>query len=144
MVTAAGRPSFWSTFLGFKSGSLGEISVLLLLIGGIYLIWRGTINWRIPVAILGSVLFIMLVSWNHPLDQFLGGGLFLGAFFMATDWVTSPMSDKGAWVYGLGIGLSVAVIRLYTGRPGGRGHRHPHLERDDPADRPLRGAYALR
>ncbi len=118
-VTAAGRPSFWSTFLGFKSGSLGEISVLLLLIGGIYLIWRGTINWRIPVAILGSVLFIMLVSWNHPLDQFLGGGLFLGAFFMATDWVTSPMSDKGAWVYGLGIGLTVAVIRLYTGRPEG-------------------------
>jgi electron transport complex protein RnfD len=118
-VTAAGRPSFWSTFLGFKSGSIGEVSVLLLLLGGIYLIWRGTINWRIPVGIIGAMFFVMLASWNHPVYQLLGGGLFLGAFFMATDWVTSPMSNKGAWVYALGIGLFVAVWRLNTGRPEG-------------------------
>lgn len=118
-VTANGRPGFWSTFLGLKSGSLGEISVLLLLLGGIYLIWRGTINWRIPVGILGAFFFIVLLSWNHPVYQLTGGGLFLGAFFMATDWVTSPMTNKGAWVYGLGIGLAIAVWRLYTGRPEG-------------------------
>jgi electron transport complex protein RnfD len=118
-VTTAGRPSFWSTFLGFKSGSIGEVSVLLLLLGGIYLIWRGTINWRIPAGIIGATFFLMLAGWNHPIDQLLGGGLFLGAFYMATDWVTSPMSNKGAWVYALGIGLFVAVWRLNTGRPEG-------------------------
>ncbi len=118
-VTSAGRPSFWSTFLGFKSGSIGEISVLLLLLGGIYLIWRGTINWRIPVGIIGAFFFIVLVGWDHPVEQLLGGGLFLGAFFMATDWVTSPMTDKGAWAYALGIGLAISVWRLSTGRPEG-------------------------
>ena len=118
-LTSAGRPSFWSTFLGLKSGCIGEISVLALLIGGIYLIWRGTIDWRIPVGIIGSFFILMLVTWNHPIYQLFGGGLWLGSLFMATDWVTSPMAKRGKWIYAVGIGVSIALIRLVSPWPEG-------------------------
>jgi Na+-translocating ferredoxin:NAD+ oxidoreductase subunit D len=110
--TSGGRPSFLSLFLGFKSGSIGEVSVLALMLGGLYLIWRGTINWRIPAGILGGLTLFNLVAWRSPLYQLLGGALFLGAFFMATDWVTSPMTNRGKWVYAVGIGTTVAIIRV--------------------------------
>jgi electron transport complex protein RnfD len=118
-VTSAGKPSIGTMFLGLKAGSIGELSVLALLIGGIYLIYRGTIDWRIPVGILGSFLIIMLVTWNHPLYQFLSGGIWLGAFFMATDWVTSPMTKRGKWIYAVGIGVFIALIRLFSPLPEG-------------------------
>lgn len=118
-LTGTGRPSFWSTFLGMKSGCIGEISVLALLIGGIYLIYRGTIDWRIPVGIIGSFLLLILVTWNYPVYQLFGGGLWLGSFFMATDWVTSPMTRRGKWIYAVGIGVSIALIRLVTTHPEG-------------------------
>ncbi|MDD5448549.1 MAG: RnfABCDGE type electron transport complex subunit D [Actinomycetota bacterium] len=118
-LTSSGKPSLWSLFIGTKGGCLGEISVLLLLIGGLYLIWKKTIDWRIPVGIIGAFFFVMLVTWNHPVYQLLSGGLFLGAFFMATDWVTSPMSKRGKWIYGIGIGVFVAFIRLYSPWPEG-------------------------
>lgn len=110
--TSGGRPSLLSLFLGLKSGSIGEVSVLALLLGGLYLIWRGTINWRIPVGILGAFTLINLVAWNSPLYQLLSGALFLGAFFMATDWVTSPMTNRGKWIYAVGIGITIAAIRV--------------------------------
>jgi electron transport complex protein RnfD len=118
-VTSAGRPSLGSMFIGLKSGSIGELSVLALLIGGLYLIYRGTIDWRIPVGVLGTFLIIMLITWNHPLYQFLGGGIWLGAFFMATDWVTSPMTKRGKWIYAVGIGVFIALIRLVSPLPEG-------------------------
>lgn len=118
-ITGVGRPSFWSTFLGFKAGSIGEISILALLIGGLYLIYRGTIDWRIPVGIIGALFFVMLVTWNHPVYQLFGGGLWLGAFFMATDWVTSPMTRRGKWVYAIGIGVFIALFRLLSPWPEG-------------------------
>lgn len=118
-ITPKGRPSFWSLFLGLKGGCIGEVSVLLLLVGGCYLIYRRTIDWRIPVGIIGTLLFIMLVTWTHPIYQLFGGGLFLGAFFMATDWVTSPMTRRGKWVYAVGIGLFIALIRLFSPWPEG-------------------------
>jgi electron transport complex protein RnfD len=110
--TAGGRPSTLALFLGLKAGSIGEISVLALLLGGIYLIWRGTINWRIPVGILAAFTLFNLAAWNSPLYQLMSGAIFLGAFFMATDWVTSPMTNRGMWIYAAGIGVTVAFLRV--------------------------------
>jgi H+/Na+-translocating ferredoxin:NAD+ oxidoreductase subunit D len=110
--TAGGRPSLLSLFLGFKAGSIGEVSVLALLLGGLYLIWRGTINWRIPVGILAAFTLFNLAAWNSPLYQLMSGAIFLGAFFMATDWVTSPMTNRGMWIYAAGIGVTVAFLRV--------------------------------
>lgn len=118
-TTSAGRPSLGSLFLGLKSGCIGEVSVLLLLIGGLYLIWRGTIDWRIPTAIIGSFFVLNLVVWNQPVYNLFSGGLFLGAFFMATDWVTSPVTRRGKWIYGIGIGVTVFLIRFTYFRPEG-------------------------
>ncbi|MBN2168738.1 MAG: RnfABCDGE type electron transport complex subunit D [Actinobacteria bacterium] len=118
-VTSAGRPNLLSMFLGFEGGAIGEISVLALLIGGAYLIYRRTIDWRIPTGILCTFFLVMLIMWNHPLYELFGGGLFLGAFFMATDWVTSPVSKRGKWIYAIGIGLFIALIRLYSPLPEG-------------------------
>lgn len=118
-LTASGVPGFHSMFLGLKSGSIGEVSVLLLLLGGCYLIYRKTIDWRIPAGVLGGALFVFLVTWNQPLYQMLSGGLFLGAFYMATDWVTSPMTRRGKWIYAVGIGISIGLVRIYTPWPEG-------------------------
>ncbi len=118
-VNGAGRPTVGSLFLGLKSGCIGEVSVLLLLLGGLYLIWRGTIDWRIPTGIIGSFLLLNLVNWNQPFYQLFAGGLFLGAFFMATDWVTSPVTRRGKWIYAVGIGMTVFLIRLLHYRPEG-------------------------
>jgi electron transport complex protein RnfD len=118
-ITANGRPSFWSSLLGFKSGSIGEVCILALILGGCYLIYRKTIDWRIPVGIIGAFLVIMLITWNHPLTQLLGGGIWLGAFYMATDWTTSPMTRRGKWIYAIGIGVFIALIRLVSPLPEG-------------------------
>ncbi len=118
-TTSAGRPRLSSLFLGLKSGSIGEISVLLLLLGGLYLIWRGTVDWRIPTGIIGSFLLLNLIFWNEPLYNLFTGGLFLGAFFMATDWVTSPVTRRGKWIYAIGIGVTVFLIRMIHYRPEG-------------------------
>jgi electron transport complex protein RnfD len=118
-ITSTGRPSYGSMILGFKSGSIGEISVIALVLGGAYLLYRRTIDWRIPVGILASFLLIMLVTWNHPLFQFVSGGIWLGAFFMATDWTTSPMTRRGKWIYAIGIGVFIALIRLASPLPEG-------------------------
>jgi len=118
-TTSAGRPSLGTLFLGLKSGCIGEVSVLLLLLGGLYLIWRGTIDWRIPTAIIGSFFLLNLIAWNQPVYNLFSGGLFLGSFFMATDWVTSPVTRRGKWIYGVGIGVTIFLIRFTYFRPEG-------------------------
>ena len=118
-VTAAGRPTLGSLFLGTISGSIGEISVLLLLVGACYLLWRRTIDWRIPTGIIGTFFVLNLIVWNYPLDNLFMGGLILGSFFMATDWVTSPVTRRGKWIYGIGIGATVFLIRFIWYRPEG-------------------------
>jgi electron transport complex protein RnfD len=112
-------------FLGNTSGSLGETSALLILLGGIYLAIRGHLNWHIPVSILLSVfafsgLFYALgLSPFSPLFMLFSGGLMLGAWYMATDMVTSPVTNAGCWIFGVSIGLLVVIIRIWGGLPEG-------------------------
>lgn len=118
-------PSIWDMFLGNIGGSLGETSALALIIGGIYLIVRGVISWHIPVLYTGTVA---LMAWilgpdglftGAPLVHILAGGLLIGAFFMATDYTTSPMTKKGIVIYAVGCGVLTILFRLYTNMPGG-------------------------
>lgn len=113
-------------FWGNIGGCLGETSAVALLIGGIYLLFKRTIDWRIP---LGSTLALAVFSgafwladpgrYASPLFHILGGGFLLGALFMATDMVTSPVTAKATWVYALGIGLVIGIIRFFSGYPEG-------------------------
>ncbi|HEY8464424.1 MAG TPA: RnfABCDGE type electron transport complex subunit D [Bacillota bacterium] len=110
---------YLNLFLGNVSGSLGETSALLLLIGGLYLLITKVIDWRIPSAYLATVAVLALVFQKDPLLHLLAGGLFLGAFFMATDWVTSPVTPKGRIYFGIGCGLLTMIIRTFGGYPEG-------------------------
>ena len=112
-------------FIGNIGGSLGEISSMMLLIGGLYLIFRKVISWQIPVAYIGSVAILTFLfpqgndALTWMLYNVLGGGLFLGAFFMATDYVTSPVTKKGQLIFGLGCGLITVFIRYFGSYPEG-------------------------
>lgn len=110
-----------STFLGLHGGCIGEVSALAVLVGGLYLIVKKVISVRIPLTyILSTVLFVFLlnlatgneVTVNYMLGQVVSGGLLVGAFFMATDYVTSPITPKGQIVYGLFLGLMTALFRV--------------------------------
>lgn len=116
----------WNLFFGATGGSLGETCGVVILLIGVYLAWRGVINWRIPVSILFSVAILsgVLYFYNSeiygsPFFMFLSGGLLLGAVFMATDLVTSPLTSKGCWIFGMGIGFLVVLIRVFGGLPEG-------------------------
>lgn len=112
-------------FFGTTMGSLGETSALLILIGGLYLAWRGHLNWHIPLSILVSafvvsgLFYVTGVSDFPPLFMLFSGGMMLGAFYMATDMVTSPVSNKGCWIFGFGIGALTVIIRIWGGLPEG-------------------------
>jgi electron transport complex protein RnfD len=112
--------------LGNVGGCLGETSAIALFLGGLYLLSRKVIDWRIPLGILLSLSIFTGIFWlsnpakyASPLFHILGGGLMIGAFFMATDMVTSPITPLGSWIYALGIGLIVGLIRLFGGFPEG-------------------------
>ena len=109
----------WNLFVGHVGGCLGETSALALLVGACYLIYKGYINWRIPLAIIGTVFVLTLVMGESVMFHMFAGGLILGAFFMATDMVTSPITKMGRWYFGIGIGLLVVLIRLWGGYPEG-------------------------
>jgi electron transport complex protein RnfD len=116
---------FPDLFLGSIGGSAGETSALIITLCGLYLAFRNFLNWRIPVSIFVSVvalsgfLHVLDSSAPSPLFMLFGGGLMLGAWFMATDMVTSPVTNKGCWIFGAGIGALVVVIRLWGGLPEG-------------------------
>ncbi|MDR2414837.1 MAG: RnfABCDGE type electron transport complex subunit D [Odoribacteraceae bacterium] len=107
------------------AGSLGEISAFALLLGFAYLLLRRVITWHVPVSIfLAIALFSGVLHWSNPayaspLFHLLSGGVMLGAIFMATDYVTSPMSRRGMWIYGVGIGVLTIVIRNFGAYPEG-------------------------
>ena len=112
--------------LGIISGSTGETCAVLIILGGIYLIIRNMMNWRIPVSILATVfvfsgVFYLIDNQIYPSPLFMlfSGGLMIGAVFMATDMVASPITPLGVWVYGAIIGILVVVIRLWGGLPEG-------------------------
>jgi Na+-translocating ferredoxin:NAD+ oxidoreductase subunit D len=109
-------------FFGNVGGCLGETSALLLLIGALFLIILRVIDWRIPLSYIGTVMALALVLPNNhltPLFHVFSGGVILGAFFMATDYVTSPITGKGRIIFGIGCGIITMLIRLYGGYPEG-------------------------
>lgn len=112
-------PSYTEMFLGLRGGSLGETCILALLIGGIFLIVRGVIKPIIPVSFLGTIAVFALLVGQDPLFHLMAGGAVLGAFFMATDYVTSPVTDMGKLIFGIGCGLITMVIRVYGNYPEG-------------------------
>ena len=112
-----------SMFIGRIPGTIGEVSTIALLIGGIYLLVRKVISWRIPVIYIGTVAVFVFIfggfDVNYVLCQVCGGGLIFGAFFMATDYVTSPFTTKGKLFYGVFIGLITFLIRHFGSMNGG-------------------------
>jgi len=125
-ATGQALPSLGRLFLGSVSGSIGETSALALLLGGLYLLYRRHIDWRIPGTFLGTVFILTsligayrgLGIW-YPFFHLCAGGLMLGAFFMATDWVTTPVTKRGRILFGTGCGVLVVLIRLKGGYPEG-------------------------
>lgn len=111
--------SYKDLFLGNIGGSLGETSALALLIGAIYLLYKGYICWRIPAGMLSTVFILTFIAGRDPIAHLLAGGLILGAFFMATDMVTTPVTKTGRWIFGIGAGFIVVLIRLWGGLPEG-------------------------
>lgn len=116
-------PSLLKMFLGMRGGSLGETCAAALIIGGLYLIIRKIISPSIPLSFIGTVAVIMLIAGKGDLSfvayQLLSGGLVLGAFFMATDYATSPINFKGKIIFGIGCGIITSMIRLFGSLPEG-------------------------
>lgn len=118
-------PSLFNMFIGLKGGVIGEVSIFALLIGAVYLLIRRVITLRIP---LSYILTVAVLTWvlgknglftGDPLYHIMAGGLILGAFFMATDYTTSPVTPKGQIIFGIGCGVFTSIIRLYGGYPEG-------------------------
>lgn len=119
-------PSIMDMFLGITAGSIGEMSAIALLLGGLYLLIRKVISWHIPITVLATIAIMTSIFWwidpeqyANPLIHVLSGGAIIGAFFMATDLVTSPVTKKGMVIFAIGIGVITVVIRLFGSYPEG-------------------------
>ena len=119
-------PEVGAMLLGNTGGSLGEVCALAILLGFVFLLWKKVITWHIPVSIIATVFVVSGLLWvvnpvifANPVAEIFSGGLMLGAVFMATDYVTSPMSAKGQLVYGVAIGFLTIVIRVFGAYPEG-------------------------
>jgi electron transport complex protein RnfD len=112
-------PSLGDMALGLRGGCIGETSAIALAIGGIYLIVRKIISWHTPVAFILTVLAFTALLGREPVYQVFSGGLFLGAIFMATDYVTTPQTSAGRLIFGIGAGLLTTIIRVYGSYPEG-------------------------
>lgn len=126
VMSADSFTGYRDMFLGNMGGSLGEVAAVALLIGFIYMLFRKIITWHIPVTIFATVFVFAGIlnlcnpeAYAGPVFHLLTGGLMLGAIFMATDYVTSPMSEKGMVIYGVGIGVITVVIRVFGAYPEG-------------------------
>lgn len=119
----ANLPSLMDSFIGTVAGSLGETSAAALLLGGLYLLIRKVISWEIPSLFIGSVFGLTFLMYGFDLQvallATLSGGVFLGAFFMATDYATSPIHTRGRIIFALGAGLLTVLIRKYGAYPEG-------------------------
>lgn len=119
-------PDYTNLMMGNMGGSVGEISAIALILGGMYMLFRNIISWHIPVSYLGSAAVFSAIFWfiapetyPDPLFHLLTGGLMLGAIYMATDYATSPMAPKGMLIYGVGCGVLTIIIRLFGAYPEG-------------------------
>jgi electron transport complex protein RnfD len=119
-------PTHMQNLMGQMGGSMGEVSAIALILGGIYMLWKKIITWHIPVSMLLTVAVFSGIFWGidsehyaDPVFHLLTGGMLLGAIFMATDMVSSPMTSKGQLVYGFGIGLLTILIRMWGAYPEG-------------------------
>ncbi|KAB2833058.1 MAG: RnfABCDGE type electron transport complex subunit D [Candidatus Brocadia sp.] len=129
LAKEAGAETYYliQLFMGNVPGCVGETSVIALLLGGAYLIYKRYIKWYVPVFYIGTVFVMVIIlpprmvtPWaNNPLYHIFSGGLFLGAFFMATDMVTSPLTKRGLIIFAVGTGVLTALIRFYSGYPEG-------------------------
>ena len=122
MLFRSELPQLIDMFIGNIPGAIGETSALLLLIGAAYLIIRQVIDWKVPVFYIGTT-FIMLVLLGVEMElipyHLLGGGLILGAFYMATDYASTPVTPMGRIIFGIGAGFLTAIIRVKGGYPEG-------------------------
>lgn len=119
-------PTAMQMFLGNIGGSIGEVAAIALLIGFAYMLIRKIITWHIPVSVIGSMAIFTTILWlvnpeknADPMFHILAGGVLLGAIFMATDYVTSPMNPKSMLIYGCGIGILTVIIRVWGAYPEG-------------------------
>jgi len=119
VLTVSKNELYQSLFFGNIGGSLGETSAFLILIGGFLLVALKVVNWRIPLFYIGTVFVFSYVLGQDPLFNILAGGLMLGAFFMATDYATSPLVDNGKIIFAVGCGILTVCIRLFGGMPEG-------------------------
>ncbi len=126
LMASPEMPNFTGQFMGHMGGSMGEVSAIALILGGIYMLWRKIITWEIPGSIILSVVVFSGIFWLidptayvNPLFHLLTGGMMLGAIFMATDMVSSPMTRNGQLVYGIGIGMLTVIIRVWGAYPEG-------------------------
>ncbi len=126
--TATPLTNFWNTgemititqgFLGQHAGTLGELSTILLLIGGLYLVYKKYARWRIPVSVLTTVGMFAIILGHNPLFHLVTGSVVIGAFFYATDPMTSPRYPTGQIIFGIGIGLIIMVMRFWGWLPEG-------------------------
>ena len=106
-------------FMGYRSGSIGESSILLVLLGGLFLLGIGVIQWVVPVSVLASTFVFSWLLGMDPVLGLLSGGIVFGAFFMATDYATRPLTPYGQAIFGIGIGLITVLIRKFGGYPEG-------------------------
>ncbi|MEW5800807.1 MAG: RnfABCDGE type electron transport complex subunit D [bacterium] len=125
-LASIGHLRLLDLFFGYRAGCIGEVSIVALLIGVSYLLWKGYVTWHIPVSCLVTAFLASGFFWimkpgqyANPIFHILSGGLVLGACFMATDMVTSPITSKGMLIFGAGIGLFTIIIRLFGGYPEG-------------------------
>ncbi len=121
----ASMPGFWPLFLGTTNGSIGETSALAILIGGAYLLVRRTAAWQIPAGVLASCIVLGLIfefagiSNLNVIQHLASGSLLFGAFFIATDPVSSPLAPKGRLIFGLGVGALIMILRVFSSYPEG-------------------------
>lgn len=115
----ANLPSVMEMLLGTRGGCMGETCAIALILGGVYMIWKKVITPTIPLAFIGGVFVLSMLFGVNPVYELLGGGLMLGAFFMATDYTTSPITEKGKIIFGLGCALITMVIRVFGSYPEG-------------------------
>ena len=115
----ANLPSVMEMLLGTRGGCMGETCAIALILGGVYMIWKKVITPTIPLAFIGGVFVLSLLFGVNPVYELLGGGLMLGAFFMATDYTASPITEKGKIIFGLGCALITMVIRVFGSYPEG-------------------------